>query len=259
MTTADVLAFAEDARALVALGPDEERLDLGSAVITCSPGAHYWSTGVARVRFGDGVRSELDRVRAAIRERDRHAAAWTLGDSATPAGVVDRLAAHGLEEEAGGGSLVMVVDAPPARRATPFRVVRVTTADELRAAVEIASAGFGHAPEDAEDERRRAGETFEREREGEHTVRLLAFDGDEPVATGQAWIGPGGLYLGNGATLAHYRRRGAMSALVAAAWDAAVERGTPALVGYGNAMSAPMLEGLGFHAVGRVRHLVDRF
>jgi hypothetical protein len=50
-----------------------------------------------------------------------------------------------------------------------------------------------------------------------------------------------------------------MSALVTAAWDEAVRRGTPALVSYGNATSAPMLEGLGFRAVGRARHLIDRF
>jgi hypothetical protein len=259
MSSPDVLAFAEDARALVAIGPDEERIDLGSAVVTCSPGTHYWSTGVARVRFGDDVAAELARVRYAIRERDRAAAAWTIGGSATPVEVVERLVALGLEEEPGGGSLVMVVDAPPARRPSPFRVVRVSTPQELAAAIEIANAGFGHPPEDAEDERRRADATFAREREGGHTVRLLALDGDEPVATGQAWIGPGGLYLGGGATLPAHRRRGAMSALVAAAWVAAVERGAPALVSYGNPMSAPMLEGLGFRAVGRVRHLVDRF
>jgi GNAT superfamily N-acetyltransferase len=257
MITPDVLAFAEDARALVAIGPDEERVDLGSAVVTCSPGTHYWSTGVARVRFGDDVSAELARVREAIHTRGRTAAAWTIGGSATPADVVERLVALGLEEEPGGGSLIMVVDASPARRPTPFRVARVTTAEELRAAIEIASAGFGQRPEDAEDERRRAGETFAREREGGHTVRLLALDGDTPVAAGQAWVGPDGLYLGNGATLPAYRRRGAMSALVVAAWDAAVERGTPALIAYGNAMSSPMLERLGFRAVGRVRHLVD--
>jgi GNAT superfamily N-acetyltransferase len=258
MTTSDVLVFAEDARALVALGPGEERIDLGFAVITFAPGAHDWSTGVARVRLGDDVAGDLTRVRAAIRERDRRAATWTVGDSATPSRVADRLVALGLEEEPGGGSLVMLIDAPPTRRRAPFRVDRVATADQLRTALEIASTGFGHPPEDAEDERRRADATFARERDGGHTLRLLAFDGDEPVATAQAWVGPGGLYLGGGATLPSHRRRGAMSALVAAAWDAAVERGTPALVAYGNTMSAPMLERLGFRAVGRVRHLVDR-
>jgi GNAT superfamily N-acetyltransferase len=259
MSTSDVAAFAEDARALVAIGPGEERIDLGAAVITSSPGSHYWSTGVARVRFDEDVSDGLARVRDAIRGRGRSSAAWTIGGSATPTGVVDRLVALGLDEEPGGGSLVMIVDAPPAPRPTPFRVVRVTRIEEQRAAVEIAIAGFGHPLEDAEDERGRADEAFAREREGGHTIRLLAFDGDEPVATGQAWLGPSGLYLGNGATLPAHRRRGAMSALVAAAWDEAAERGTPALVAYGNAMSAPMLEGLGFRAAGRVRHLVDRF
>jgi GNAT superfamily N-acetyltransferase len=257
-TAPDVLAFAEDARALVALGPDEERIDLGSAVITCAPGAHYWSTGVARIRFGDDVDAALAGVRDAIRARSRTSAGWTIGGSATPAGVVDRLLGLGLESEPGPSSLAMVLDRPPPSRDTPFRIVEVRRLEELRAAIEVANAGFDHPTEDGADERHRAADTFARERAGGHTFRLLVLDGDEPVATGQAWIGPGGLYLGGGATLPEHRRRGAMSALVAAAWDAAVDRGTPALVAYGNAMSAPTLARLGFRAIGRVRHLVDR-
>ncbi len=231
----------------------------GDAVITFSPGSHYWSTGVARVRFDDDVAGALERVRREIRDRGRGAAAWTIGDSATPSDVVPRLLGLGLEAEPGEGSLVMLLDAPPDRRETTFRVERVATPEALLVAIEVANAGFAHPPEDADDERHRAAETFEQERTGGHTVRLLAFDGDLPVATGQAWYGPGGLYLGGGATIPSHRRRGAMSALVATAWDEAVRRGTPALVSYGNAMSAPMLEGLGFHAVGRARHLIDRF
>ncbi|HEY7668325.1 MAG TPA: GNAT family N-acetyltransferase [Actinomycetota bacterium] len=256
---ADHLAFAEDARALIAIGPHEERIDLGDVVITFSPGSHYWSTGVARVRFDDDVAGALERVRGEILDRGRGAAAWTIGDAATPSDLVPRLLGLGLESEPGEGSRVMVLDAPPDRRQTTFRVERVATAEALLAAIEVASAGFGHPPQDADDERRRAAETFERERAGGHTVRLLAFDGELPIATGQAWFGPGGLYLGGGATIPSHRRRGAMSALVTAAWDEAVRRGTPALVSYGNATSAPMLEGLGFRAVGRARHLIDRF
>jgi hypothetical protein len=49
-----------------------------------------------------------------------------------------------------------------------------------------------------------------------------------------------------------------MGALVARAWEQAVERGTPALVTLGGAMSAAGLQRMGFRAVGRVWHLVDR-
>jgi hypothetical protein len=71
-------------------------------------------------------------------------------------------------------------------------------------------------------------------------------------------LSPLGLYLGGGATIPSDRRRGAMSALVARAWEEAVDRGTPALVTLGGAMAAAGLQRLGFRAVGRVWHLVDR-
>jgi hypothetical protein len=254
----DLLAFAEDARSLVSIRPDEERIHLGSAVVTFSAGEHYWSTEVSRIRFGDDVAGELDRVRAAIRDRGRRAAAWTVGGSATPAMVVERLLDLGLASEPGEGSLVLLLTEPPSARPTPFRVVVVETYDDHVAAIDVESRGFEHPADDAEDERRRARESFEVEREGGHTARLLAFDDDRPISTGRAWYGAHGLYLGGGATIPSHRRRGAMSALVAAAWNEAVRRETPALVAYGNAMSAPILKDLGFRDVGQVRHLIDR-
>jgi GNAT superfamily N-acetyltransferase len=91
-----------------------------------------------------------------------------------------------------------------------------------------------------------------------HTIRLLVLDGDRPVATGQGWLSPFGIYLGGGATIPSHRRRGALSDLVAAAWTEAVRRGTPALVTFGGAMSRSALERLGFRPVGQVHHLIDR-
>jgi hypothetical protein len=108
------------------------------------------------------------------------------------------------------------------------------------------------------DERRRARASFQSERTGGHSVRLLALDGGRPVATGRAWFSPLGLYLGGGATILSDRRRGAMSALAARAWAEAVDRGTLTLVALGGAMAAVGLQRIGFRAVGRVWHLVDR-
>ncbi len=120
------------------------------------------------------------------------------------------------------------------------------------------SRGSGSRDADADDERRRAGATFEDERAGGSSARLLACDDGVPVATGRAWFSPTGIYLGGGATVPSHRRRGAMGALVAAAWDQAVARGTPALVTHGGSMAAPALEHLGFRARGEVRHAIDR-
>jgi hypothetical protein len=96
----ELRAFAEDPSAFVRIGSDEERIKMERAVVTFAPGGHFWSTTVARVRFGAGkVASELDGIRSLMRSRGRMAAAWSIGPSATPADVVPELTALGLERE----------------------------------------------------------------------------------------------------------------------------------------------------------------
>jgi uncharacterized protein (DUF2237 family) len=60
-----------------------------------------------------------------------------------------------------------------------------------------------------------------------------------------------------GGALAEALRRGAYRALVRARWDEAVEAGQPALVVHAGAMSRPILERLGFHAVAEQEVLLD--
>jgi GNAT superfamily N-acetyltransferase len=259
MTDQDLFAFAEDARGLFAIGPDEERIATDRFVVTFSPGDHFWSTAVARIRFEEGaVRDGLDEVRRLMAEHRRSAAAWTIGPSATPDDVVAQLVSLGLDSESETGSAILVLTAEPRPPRTPFEVRTVSTFEEHLAAIEVATVGFGFSEEDAADERRRAQQTFDAEREGKHVVRLLAFDRARPVATGEGRVSPFGIYLGGGATIPSHRRHGAMSALVGAAWTEAVIRGTPALVTFGGSMSTSPLERLGFRAIGRVRHLIDR-
>ncbi len=259
MAAPDLLAFAEDPQVFVAIGPDQERIMTERFVLTFSPGEHFWSTGVARVRFDVGdVRGGVREVRELVRRRGRRTAAWTIGPSATPRDVVPRLLEIGLEPESDEGSVMLVMTDPPKARSTTFKARRVSTLQEHVAAIEVANEGFAFPEEDAADERRRAPDTFEAERAGGHTIRLLVLDGDQPVATGQGWPSPSGMYLGGGATIPSHRRRGALSELVAAAWTEAVRRGTPALVTFGGAMSRSPLEHLGFRPVGRVHHLIDR-
>jgi len=255
----DVAAFAEDARALYAIGPDEERVATDRFVVTFSPGDHFWSTAVARVRFEEGaVQDGLDEVRQLMAARGRRAAAWTIGPSATPGDIVSQLVRLGLESESETGSAILVLTDEPAPPPASFAVRPVSTFDEHLAAIEVAIEGFGFSDEDAADERRRAQQTFDAERRGGHVIRLLAFDGERPVATGEGRVSPVGIYLGGGATIPSHRRRGAMNALVGAGWREAVTRGTPTLVTYGGEMSTSPLEHLGFRAVGHVRHLIDR-
>ena len=255
-----MLAFAEDPSAFVRIGPDEERIATDHAVVTFAPGEHFWSVIVARVRFGDGdVAADLDEVRSLMRSRGRSAAAWSIGPSATPEEVVSRLTALGLERGSANGSTIMVLTRQPEVEPSRFDVRPVRTFDDHLASIEVSNEGFGLSPGDAEDELRRARDTFEAEREGDHTARLVVVDGDRAVATGRAWFGPQGVYLGGGATIPSHRRQGAMSSLVSAAWVEAVRRRTPALVTTGGDMSTSPLRRLGFEAVGQLDHLIDRF
>jgi hypothetical protein len=255
---AQLLAFAEDPGAFVRNGPDEERVVMDAAVVTFAPGRHFWSTTVTRVRFEDGaVASRLEEVRRLMRERGRSAAAWSIGPSATPREVVSELVALGLDRESPSGSTILLLTHAPDVRTSTFEVRVVRTYEDHRASIEVASEAFEFSPEDADDERRRARETFEAEQAGGHTARLLALDEGRAVATGRAWFAPQGIYLGGGATIASYRRRGAMGSLVAAAWAEAVRRSTPALVTSAGDMSTSPLRRMGFETVGRIDHLID--
>ena len=254
-----LLAFAEDPAAFIRTGPDEERITTEGAVVTFGPGVHFWSTHVVRVRFGaDDLRSGVDEVRSLMRSRERQAAVWSIGPSAAPADVVDRLMALGLGRESPDGSSILVLTDEPTTGPSTLHVRVVTTFDDHVAAIEVGNEGFGFPVEDADDERRRARDTFDAERGGDHTVRFLAFDDGRPVAVGRAWFAPQGVYLGGVATIPSHRRRGAMASVVAAAWSEAMRRGTPALVAWGGEMSTSGLQRLGFEAVGKVDLLIDR-
>jgi GNAT superfamily N-acetyltransferase len=259
MHTAELLAFAEDPDAFVSLGPDEERIATDRAVVTFSPGDHFWSTKVARARFGDSsVVSDLTDVRALMRSRGRRDAAWSIGPSATPGDLLPQLTALGLARESAAASSILVLTEEPRARASTFEVRSVETYEDHLAAIAVANEGFAFSAHDAEDERSRARDTFAAERSG-YAMRLLALDGERAVATMRAWFAAQGVYLGGGATIPSARRRGAMSSLVAAAWEDAARRGTPALVTFAGDMSTSPLERLGFRNVGRIERLIDRF
>jgi hypothetical protein len=255
----DLRAFAEDPGAFVAIGPGEERILTNRYSVTFTPGEHFWSVSVQRLRFGVGdVAAQVTEIRGLLADRGRNAAAWTVGPSATPDGLLELLVAMGMRSESDEGSLILVLSEPPQAPSYPFEVRLVSCYEDHVAAIEVANQSFAFPDEDALDERRRARASFQSERTGGHSVRLLAVDGGRPVAAGRAWFSPLGLYLGGGATIPSERRRGAMGALVARAWEEAVDRGTPALVTLGGAMAAAGLQRIGFRAVGRVWHLVDR-
>jgi predicted GNAT superfamily acetyltransferase len=68
-----------------------------------------------------------------------------------------------------------------------------------------------------------------------------------------------GVFLIAGGVAEWARGRGAYRALVAARWEEAVARGTPALVTQASPMSRPILASLGFREVCEIRILLDKF
>ena len=250
-------SFAEDPMAHVPPGHDDERIEDPRFILTFSPGAHFWSVSVGRLRFDpDQVAPAVAEIRDLMAVRGRTASVWSVGGSSTPSDLTAQLTGLGMEPE--GTSDVLVLTRPPAREAADFEVREVRSLRDLHAWIDVSARGFGWSEEDAQDERARAQDTWRAQRGDPAVARLLAFDDGRPIAAGRAEISAHGLFLGGGATLPSDRRRGAMTALLAAAWDDAERRGTPALAAYGGAMSAPILMGLGFEKTGEMIHLIDR-
>jgi GNAT superfamily N-acetyltransferase len=151
----------------------------------------------------------------------------------------------------------MVAVTAPQHEPTDVVVRRVESLDEYLAAHLVTADVFG-----MDDEFRQAflGRA-ERLWEVEHKVGLVAtfvalIDG-EVVASARAYLGQTAVFLAGGGTRPDARGRGAYRALVRARWDAAVERGTPALTVGAGEMSRPILERLGFTIVGWYDCLLD--
>ena len=77
------------------------------------------------------------------------------------------------------------------------------------------------------------------------------------VGSAFAVFGQAGVNLFGGAVLEEARGQGVYKELIAARWEAAVGRGTPALTVQAGRMSRPILERLGFRDVGQAHLYVD--
>jgi len=129
--------------------------------------------------------------------------------------------------------------------------------EEFAAANRVAGIAFGLPEEEPDEPRDRA--RYDEEAELGYWKTFVALLDGEIVASAHSTYVDGAVTLNGGAVLPDARGRGAYRALVAARWDDAVERGTPALVTQAGRMSAPILERLGFREVARIKILVDRF
>lgn len=181
---------------------------------------------------------DLEAARAAAHERGVPRVEWWVGPSA-PDGTVGALAAAGLVPDEVPTLTGMTCTAePPA-----VDGVEVRPSDTAEAA-EVENAVWG-------------GEARP-QRESDPAIHLFAALVDGQVAgVARAVDFADGVALMGGAVLPELRGRGAYRALVRARWEHAVARGTPLLVVQAGALSAPVLDGLGFARRAELKLYVD--
>ena len=242
-----VLELAEDANALVPLGPGDERFERDGYTILL--GRAGWSC-VQKIRLPrGGVAHAVEEVRALLHERGRTPAQWEFGPSATPDDLEQQLVALGFVPDVEPLQTIMVLRRPP-DHVPDIEARPAQSAAELAAADEVYAAAFGgaHRADDAEQrwaERTPVRETF---------VALL--DG-RIVGAAIATYAPVAVQLNAGAVHPDARGRGVYRALVAARWRAAADRGLDAAVTQAGTMSRDILLRLGFEAHGEIRSYVD--
>ncbi len=247
----DLLELAENANTYTPLGPSDERDETGRYVLWMGKGDEPGWNVAQRFRLTENeVDDAREEIHARLRSKERTACTWEVGTHATPHDLVDRLLERGLVDDATPLAVGMVLTEPPVSARPDVEVRRATTPEDRLAAAQIAAVAFG-MPEPVAAEK-------EAPEDDDNVVYIALVDG-EPVARGTASFSPYGATLFGGATLPGARGRGAYRALVAARWDDAVRRGTPALVTQASPMSRPILARLGFREVCEIRILLDEF
>ena len=236
------------------------RVSVGGAFVRLPVGLPIALVSLERVEESR-VEQMVDDVRQVLRAEGRDKGLWFVPEAASPGDLAERLRRLGMRTNDFPGAeareaAMVAVEAPPpgppdvvARRAASFEEFlagQLITADALA----------------LDDTLRRA---FEERAErlwpavsadGLNALFVALIDG-EVVSFAVAQFGNTAVYLGGGATRRDRRGRGAYRALVRARWDAAVERGIPALTVGAGAMSRPILEKLGFSIVGWTDCLLD--
>jgi GNAT superfamily N-acetyltransferase len=211
---------------------------------------------VERIRLtADAVPAALELTRA-LPGIDR--VTWWVGEHSTPSGLADQLLAAGLRPDDDMPELTSLTIASRPAGEPAVEVARVSTYEEYVRAMEL-DWEVWDLPADVRDARRAdAPEHWRMIVDDGRVSHYVALVDGKPVGFGRVVFTPWAGILMGGATLPAARGRGVYTALVHARWNEAVERGTPRIAVSAGAMSAPILERLGFARIGKVRLLVDR-
>jgi GNAT superfamily N-acetyltransferase len=242
MLSAELLDFARSPGAYLEPAADVDLVEADAYFAAIVGQGTY--VNVCRLRFAPGDAAD---VLADVRALAPSAIGSWQTDSARLAEALIAVGARRpgapLEEEF---TALATAAEPPAVPGVDVR--RIESFDDYLVGLEIALSAEQYT-DDARDRRRREAKAmWERRRSGPSMEWLASIDG-EPVAHARAYPGPRGLLLDGGATLPSARGRGAYRALVAARWEEAVARGTPALVVQAQETSRPILERCGFEVV----------
>ncbi|MEI8104358.1 MAG: GNAT family N-acetyltransferase [Actinomycetes bacterium] len=214
---------------------------------------------VERVRLGDASpATALAKARAIGRSHGLEAMTWWIGELTTPARLGTQLRELGLVPDAEMPTLTSLTIGHRPHGTPTAEVRRVTTFEDYLRALAIDWAVWD-VPAALRAERRANAQTHWKLLQADgRTGHHLALMDSRPVGFGRVVFAPGAGILMGGATLPEARGRGVYTALVHARFDEAVERGTPRLAVSAGALSAPILERLGFEPIGLVERLTDR-
>jgi hypothetical protein len=216
------------------------------------------SAWVHRIRLEEaGVAEAVVHVRELLRSRGRGEVSWWVGERSTPRDLAARLEAAGLGPGDPAVMTTLAIDSEP--RGTPaVEVRRVTSLADYLTALELDWGAFDVPSEERHERRAAAREAWPLiVADGRSSIYLAYLDG-EPAGFGRVVFAPSAALLLGGATVPQARGRGVYTSLVHARWRESVERGVPRVVVAAGAMSAPILECLGFERLGRVQLLRDR-
>lgn len=182
---------------------------------------------------------------------------WNVSDRSTPSGLEKCLRALGFElaprdPETRG----MVMTTPPPLGPPEVNARPVRSADEFAAARLLLYDAF-EIPAERRLDAASLHDEFEQVEESGTGTTYGAWIGERLAGAARSFFAPQGALLAVAGTASWARGRGAYRALVRARWDDLVRRGGGSLVVIAGAMSAPILDRLGFETVVHFRRLRD--
>ena len=259
LVTQDPLSAAEDAPADRVPWPNQERYDAGDVVLFHAPPTSPRNGRASRIRFDPSTADRrIEEVRAWFAGYGRDAFLWSVGASATPADLVERLRAHGATPHPREPVVTpLVLDHEPPS-APGVAVRQVDTFEDYRLAWEVDLAGSDAPAAIHEELLARLVEDWPYFRADAHQQAYLASLDGVVVAYGLLAIPLAGPpYLAGAATVPSARGRGAYRALVRRRWEDCVRRGTPILTAQAGDDARPTLERIGFRAGPPIHVLLD--